>query len=96
MVAAWVSVPLALAALGLLVLGDPGFASLPSALAGLTAAGYAMARGLLDHVATQIGLNLGLLNLLLWPLLVVVLQWGFGFDIADMLVIPDYGVPETR
>ena len=91
LVAAWVSGPIAVVALLLLLFGAPGYISLSSALTGLGAAGYAIARGLLDHVATQLGLNLGLLNLLLWPLLVVVLQGWYGVDLSELLMIPDYG-----
>ena len=86
--AAWLSLGLAFAALGLMLGGDPGHAGLPVAVMGLAAGVCAMRLGQGDHVATHIGLCLGVLNLGVWVLLVVVLQGAFGLDLSDLLVMP--------
>lgn len=87
-VAAWASFMLAVAGIILLILRNPlGSGAIASAL-GVFLGGYAIRRGLKNHVGSQLGLNLGLFNLLLWFVLFILLQRMLGIDLSSIFTTP--------
>lgn len=83
-ISAWVAFALAVAGLILLILRNPfGSGALASA-AGVVLGGYAIRKGLKSHAGSQLGLNLGLFNLLLWFILFILLQRMLGIDLSTI------------
>ena len=82
--AAWGAFALAVAGLVLLILRNPfGSGAIASACAVLSGV-YAIRRGLNHHPGSQLGLNLGLFNILLWLILFILIQRMLGIDLSSI------------